>query len=219
MRIKVLLVEPKKEPQVIEIENTLQSLQAVIGGLVEYVSLKDDVDLICNEEGKINNLEYNRAIIHDIICGTFIIAGHNNGDTVSLSEENIKYYKDYFELDKDEGLIEFYRTFYPNNSSMLLECNLSIINTESDRCYIKKGIDEEKYNKLMKELEKLSNQYDTKEFIVATYIINRYGLKLYENYIDSADIECILNELKKFNTIFNEEFNYKVDKILEHEEI
>lgn len=213
MKIKVLIVEPKKEPRIEEIENTLESLQTVVGGLVEYVNLEDDVDLICNEEGKINHLEYNRAIIHDIICGTFIIAGYNNGDTISLSEEHIKYYADYFKLENDEGLIEFFRR-YEQDSSNLLEHNLNIINTEKDRRFIIKGINEDNFNKLMNELEQLSNKYDTKEFITATYILIRYGLKQYENYIDSTDIECILNEIKKHNTIFNEELNYKIDKIL-----
>lgn len=66
----------------------------------------------------------------------------------------------------------------------------------------------------MNELEKLLNKYDTKEFIAATYILIRYGLILYENYIDSIDVECILKEIKKCDTIFDEELNYKIDKIL-----
>lgn len=119
MKIKVLIVEPKKAPRIEEIENTLESLQYIVGGLVEYINLEDDVDLICNEEGKINNLEYNRAIIHDVICGPFIVAGHNNGNTISLSEEHIKYYRDYFKLENDEGLIEFLRRYEPDSSNLL----------------------------------------------------------------------------------------------------
>lgn len=213
MKIKVLIIEPKKEPRIAEIENTLESLQTVVGGLVEYVNLEEDIDLICNEEGKINHLEYNRAIIHDIICGTFIIAGHNNGDTISLSEEKLKYYADYFKLENDEGLIEFLRRYEPDSSN-LVEQNLNIINTEKDRRFIIKGIDKDKFNILMNELEKLLNKYDTKEFITATYILIRYGLIVYENYIDSIDVECILKEIKKCDTIFDEELNYKIDKIL-----
>lgn len=45
-------------------------MQKVVGGLIEIVELEYDVDLICNEEGKIYNLPMNRVIKNDIIAGT-----------------------------------------------------------------------------------------------------------------------------------------------------
>lgn len=65
-RIKCLLVEPYELPEEIEIDNTLESKQELVGGWIEQAFLpKDDsVVLICNEEGKIN-----RDIGHDIIFG------------------------------------------------------------------------------------------------------------------------------------------------------
>ena len=73
-KIRILIVEPNKEPRQAKIEHTLHDLQSIVGGLIEYVELEYNVDLICNEEGKIDNLELNRFITNDIIAGTFILA-------------------------------------------------------------------------------------------------------------------------------------------------
>lgn len=60
--LTVLFVEPKKLPKRITIKNTLEEKQKLVGGLIEYTNLIDDnsVLLICNEEGKILGLPYNR---------------------------------------------------------------------------------------------------------------------------------------------------------------
>lgn len=103
-KIRVLIVEPNKEPRQVRIEHTLKNLQAVVGGRIEYVELEYNVDLICNEEGKLDNLELNRAITNDIIAGTFIVAGQHYGDTISLSRKQIKEYKKRFRLENDKEL-------------------------------------------------------------------------------------------------------------------
>ena len=97
MKIKGLLVEPYKLPKEIEIENTLDNLQSLVDGYIECVYLKNDNDvvLICNDEGKINNMTLNRDIGYDIIAGPFLIVGNDyeNADFKSLTEEQILKYK------------------------------------------------------------------------------------------------------------------------------
>lgn len=75
--IKVLIVEPGKEPREAEIENTLSAQQAVVGGMIEAIYPWDDpVGLICNEEGKLMGLPLNRSLEgYDIIAGTSSSAG------------------------------------------------------------------------------------------------------------------------------------------------
>lgn len=85
-KIRILVVEPNKEPYKKKIPHTLEDMQRVVGGLIEFVELEYNVDLICNEEGKIYNLPMNRAIQNDIVAGTFFIAGQHNGETISLSK-------------------------------------------------------------------------------------------------------------------------------------
>lgn len=62
-KISVLLVQPNQYPKMIEIEDTLEAMQKVVGGdIEEYMPFEDDVAIVCNEEGKINGLPLNRAI-------------------------------------------------------------------------------------------------------------------------------------------------------------
>ena len=46
----MLIVEPNKEPYQKRINHTLEDMQNVVGGLLEYIELEHNVDLIYNEE-------------------------------------------------------------------------------------------------------------------------------------------------------------------------
>lgn len=118
-KIRILVVEPNKEPYQLKIEHKLENLQRVVGGLIEFVELEHNVDLICNEEGKLDNLEFNRVITNDVICGTFFIAGHHKGETISLSKKQIKKYKKIFKLRNDKGVIELLKQSFKNSNNLL----------------------------------------------------------------------------------------------------
>lgn len=124
-KIRILVVEPDKEPYKKKIPHTLKDMQKVVGGLIEFVELEYNVDLICNEEGKIYSLPMNRAIQNDIIAGTFFIAGQHNGETISLSKKQIKRYKNIFKLNRDKDLIDMLKEEVKNSSNLL---NLNLIN-------------------------------------------------------------------------------------------
>lgn len=103
--MKVLVVEPNKKPEVREISSGLESMQAVVGGLIEAIYPFDDpVALICNEEGKITDLPLNRCLrdedgeIADIIAGTFFLCGApaDSDSFTSLTEEQIETYTERF---------------------------------------------------------------------------------------------------------------------------
>lgn len=93
--IRVLVVEPGKDPEVRVIENSLEGMQQIVQGYIQHVTLHDkageDLALICNEEGKIQNLRMNAIIpeIGDIILGTFLIAGIDRDEFASLTDEQI----------------------------------------------------------------------------------------------------------------------------------
>lgn len=98
-KITVVLVEPQKEARVAEIDNTLESMQTVVGGYIEAVyPFTDEVALVCNEEGKIAGLPLNRALkdsdgkIYDIVAGTFFVAGLTEDNFGSLTDEQIDCY-------------------------------------------------------------------------------------------------------------------------------
>ena len=101
--IKVLKVEPDKAPEVIEMPNELEAMQAIVGGYIEVYPLAEDVAIVCNEEGKMMGLELNRPVYHngkmvEIIAGTFFIAGDDIsiGEFVSLTDEQIAQYSKQF---------------------------------------------------------------------------------------------------------------------------
>ena len=65
--MKILLVEPMEKPRVIDIDGSLESMQKIVGGLIQAIYPFDDseIALVCNEEGKISGLPLNRALRDD----------------------------------------------------------------------------------------------------------------------------------------------------------
>lgn len=97
--MKVLVIEPKERPYEKEISGDLKSMQGVVGGKIEAVRPYDEpVCLVCNREGKINELPRNREIpeISDIIHGTFFICGYSKDVFKSLDEAHMKAFTEKF---------------------------------------------------------------------------------------------------------------------------
>lgn len=100
--MRVLVVEAGKLPVVREIDGGLESMQKIVGGLIQAVyPFEEPVALICNDEGKLLGLPMNRQIreIDDIIHGTFFICAAPVGSECfdSLSDEQIKRYTNRFQ--------------------------------------------------------------------------------------------------------------------------
>ena len=104
--MKVLRIQPKKYPEVIEIDGSLESLQKEVAGPIQAVYPWDDpVALICNKEGKLaedsfsncNRVLHNEiGIPYDIVVGTFLIVGLTEDDFSDLSQELIQRYEKLF---------------------------------------------------------------------------------------------------------------------------
>ena len=90
--LRVVYVEPNKPAYETEIENTLKALQRAVGGYIEAVSISGGISLVCNEEGKLDNLPGNRRIGNDIIAGAFVIVGNGEEDFRSLTDEETNRY-------------------------------------------------------------------------------------------------------------------------------
>ena len=104
--MKVLIVEPLKTPYEQEIENDLKSMQEVVGGYIEavYPFEDEEIALICNEEGKLNGLPFNRVLkdeegsIYDIVVGIFFLcrAPADSENFESLTDEQMECCKKRF---------------------------------------------------------------------------------------------------------------------------
>ncbi|MDO5398004.1 MAG: DUF3846 domain-containing protein [bacterium] len=92
--ITVLVVEPMQEPYVKKIPAGLEALQKEVGGTIAAVYPSEKpIALICNDEGKINGMQLNRALydtegeMYDIVAGTFLIVGLGEDNFSSLTPD------------------------------------------------------------------------------------------------------------------------------------
>lgn len=110
-KITVLYIKPGMNPQVIEIENKLEAMQKLVGGHIEeYMPFEEEIALVCNEEGKLQNLEWNRVIYDaegkrkDIIAGDFFLcyAPIESEKFLSLPKELLEKYEKKFQISEKE---------------------------------------------------------------------------------------------------------------------
>lgn len=103
--IKVIVCEPGKQARVEDIDESLKSMQKIVGGYIEaFYPFMDNVCIVCNDEGKISGMEPNRAVftesgeLVDVVFGTFFICGldNDNEDFGSLSDKQIEKYLEIF---------------------------------------------------------------------------------------------------------------------------
>lgn len=102
--IKILVVEPKKEPFVKEIKNSIGEIYGIVYFPFEIIEIEKDVVLISSlgaKEIKDRFFPANRVYKDKIIYSSFAILGKRNNNYISLSAEQIKKYTDMFSLQKD----------------------------------------------------------------------------------------------------------------------
>ena len=85
---------------IMEVENSLKAEQAFVGGYIEVYCISDKLDVVCNDEGKINGLELRVAHIEDkrileVIAGDCFVCRHNDeGEFVSIEDEDLEVIKE-----------------------------------------------------------------------------------------------------------------------------
>lgn len=76
-RMKVIWKKAGQPPYEAEMENSLEALQAAVGGPCETVSLTEDLCIVCNEEGRLRRLPYNCSIGGLGLVGDILLVGVN----------------------------------------------------------------------------------------------------------------------------------------------
>ena len=100
--MKVLVVEPGYLPYEKEIKDGadhLEQMQAIVGGLIEPIyPYHEEVAIVCNEEGLINGLPFNRSVPggYGGVFGTFFICGLGEEDFCSLPPKLMERFKKEF---------------------------------------------------------------------------------------------------------------------------
>ena len=103
--MNVLVVEPgylpyeKGIPDTLDSDEHLRALQEIVGGYIEAIyPYEEEVAIVCNEEGLINGLPFNRSVPggYGGVFGTFFICGLGEEDFCSLPPELTERFKKEF---------------------------------------------------------------------------------------------------------------------------
>lgn len=81
--MRVVFKDPCMSPTLVDIPNELHDLQKAVGGFIETVRFSKECILICNEMGRILELDPNTFGI----CGPFLIVGDGGEEFRSLTDE------------------------------------------------------------------------------------------------------------------------------------
>ena len=79
-----------------QIENTLKAHQAYVGGLIQAVHLTPEIIVICNDDGKLQHLPLNRALLGDnsqvldYFVGNIMCVRHNEDEFANIEPEDIE---------------------------------------------------------------------------------------------------------------------------------
>ncbi len=96
--MNVLVVEPGYLPYEKEIHG-LEQMQAVVGGYIQAIyPYQEEVAIVCNEEGLINGLPFNRSVPggYGGVFGTFFICGLGEENYSSLPPDLMARFKKEF---------------------------------------------------------------------------------------------------------------------------
>jgi hypothetical protein len=108
--LRVVGIEPGKSAYEAEISNSLRAFQQAVRGNIEmFCPFEDNAAIICNEEGKIDGLPFNRTVHGEPMVGNLVIVGDDGeGNFCSLTDEQIQQYLAAFQspevTDPDEDM-------------------------------------------------------------------------------------------------------------------
>lgn len=110
MRIKVLLVMPGKEVQLVKIPANTKFIKSFIGNDLFKIKLNENTMIYANKNASQD--EFNRILGENILLGTFLIVSIKNNRRVSMKKKDIRKYTNMFKLRKHQKKINAYKDEY-----------------------------------------------------------------------------------------------------------
>lgn len=110
MRIKVLLVMPGKEVQLVKIPANTKIIKSFIGNDLFKIKLNENTMIYANKNASQD--EFNRILGGNILLGTFLIVSIKNNRRVSMKKKDIRKYTNMFKLRKHQKKINAYKDEY-----------------------------------------------------------------------------------------------------------
>lgn len=89
--MKIARKRPRESWEFAEVENTLEALQAEVGGYIETVSFLSDVCVIVNEEGLINDMPFNLNFAGLQLFGPVLLVGVNGDEFCDVPFKDFKH--------------------------------------------------------------------------------------------------------------------------------
>ena len=87
--MKVIYKAPGCAPEPRDIPNTLEELQAAVGGYIEAVTFASDAVVICNEDGRLQGLPHNCTFLGVDFVGPILIAGRSGDEFADLDPDTM----------------------------------------------------------------------------------------------------------------------------------
>lgn len=87
--ITIVIKAPGKEAYSKEIEDELEVYHQILGGYFEAIGFDKNQILLCDDEGKLKDLEPNLLVPGDVIVGTVIVVGTEGEEFRSLTPEEV----------------------------------------------------------------------------------------------------------------------------------
>ncbi len=118
--VRILLKRVGLKPKEMVIPNTLEAKQELVHGMIENVYLDDiGVDLICNEEGKLEDMNPNLSLFYDYIAGDCFFIGDDfdNAGYKSLTDEEIEKIEIFIKLREFKYKEQLLKEMYENEFS------------------------------------------------------------------------------------------------------
>lgn len=96
--LKIVVVDPDiAVPEIKTIPDTIEAIQAIIGGYMEIGKVLEGKYLVVvNEDGTRLQLPMNRGLFY----GTFFVCKQEGADMVSLNDIEANRFRDFFDMEK-----------------------------------------------------------------------------------------------------------------------
>lgn len=91
--LRIVIKKAGQNPEVKEIQGTLENLKEIVGGYIECIRIVDNILCVCNEDGKLMRLPPNFAFNGDIIVGDVFFCAGGEEEFESLNDDQIEFLK------------------------------------------------------------------------------------------------------------------------------
>lgn len=90
--MKAILKKPGQAPEIVEVDNDLKALQEVVGGYIETFIFATDACVLCDEESRFKDAQFNMNFCRNSFFGNMLFVGINGDEFCDFP--NIAFWMD-----------------------------------------------------------------------------------------------------------------------------